>query len=133
MIQPSTDYMQIVSLFDKYMKDKTTRVLTHAGFWKFLIVQHAMPAWLVRNLKRQVKLDPNLAFHIDTVIEDFLLTGSLTGTLKDSAVKLLLKNKFGYEEAPTVISEETQKVKTITYRPAVQADVDKLAMEAPSD
>ncbi len=127
MIQPAPDYNQITSLFDKYIKHKKSRVLTHAGFWRFLLLEHAVPAWIVKQLKRQVKLDPNLSFHIDTVIEDHILTGALTGTLKESSCKLVLKNRFGYEESPTVVDAEiAQKVKHVTYRAATQEDVKAL-------
>ncbi len=130
MIQPAQDYNKIVQLFDNYIKHKKSRVLTHAGFWRFLLLEHSMPAWIVKQLKRQVKLDPNLAFHLDTVIEDHILTGALTGVLKESSCKLVLKNKFGYEESPTIVDAEiAQKVKTVTYRAATQADVK--ALEAP--
>ena len=130
MIQNAQDYNKIVQLFDSYTKHKKSRVLTHVGFWRFLLLEHSVPAWIVKQLKRQVKLDPNLAFHIDTVIEDHILTGALTGVLKESSCKLVLKNKFGYEESPTLADTETaQKVKTVTYRPATQEDV--ASLEAP--
>jgi len=130
MIQPAQDYNQITALFDKYIKHKKSRVLTHAGFWRFLILEHAMPAWIVKQLKRQVHLDPNLSFHIDTVIEDHILTGALTGVLKESSCKLVLKNKFGYQESPEALdTTESQKVKTVTYRAATLDDVK--ALEAP--
>ena len=130
MIEASQDYNQIVALFDKYITDKKSRVLTHAGFWKLLLTTHSMPAWLVKQLKRQVKLDPNLAFHIDTVVEDHILTGALTGTLKESSCKLVLKNKFGYEESPVVIDTDVvTSTRQVTYRPATQSDVN--ALQAP--
>lgn len=130
MIVQSEDFHQIVALHNKYTQDKKTRTPTVTGFWKYLLVTQSMPSWLVRQLKKQYKQDPNLAFHLDTIEEDFLLTGALTGTLKESTAKLVLKSKYGYEENPTKIEEEAEAVtRQISYRPATQADVDRLQVE----
>jgi len=127
MVVPAQDYNQIVALFDKYTAHKKTRVLTHAGFWKYLLTDQSLPAWLVKQLKRQTKLDPNLAFHIDTVIEDHILTGSLLGILKESSCKLVLKNKFGWEENPTKLEvDAVATTRQVTYRKATQEDVARL-------
>ena len=132
MIQPAADYRQIIALFDKYINHKKTRVMTQAGFWRYLLLEQQIPAWLTKQLKKQVKLDPNLTFHINTVIEDHILTGALTGTLKESSCKLLLKNQFGYEENPGVVDEAApMATKQVTYRPATQADVE--ALKAPDE
>jgi len=127
MVVPAQDYNQIIALFNKYSEHKKTRVMTHVGFWKFLLTDQSLPAWLVKQLKRQTKLDPNLAFHIDTVIEDHILTGSLTGVLKESSCKLILKNKFGWEENPVKLDADTTvTTRQVTYRQATQEDVAKL-------
>ncbi len=123
MIKAAENYYQIVSLFEKYMNDKASRVLTMVGFFKYMLVKHNMPAWLVKNLKKQIKFDPNLSFHLNTILEDYIVTGMLTGTLKESGAKLILKNKFDYQESPTVLEESTDaKIKQIVYRPAVLED-----------
>jgi hypothetical protein len=127
MIAPSEDYHQIVALFDKYRENKKTRVLSHVGFWRYLLTEHNMPAWIVKNLKTQVKRDPNLSFHLDTIIEDHILTGSLTGTLKEASCKLVLKNKFGYVENVEQTDEgKAATTKAITYRQATVEDVQLL-------
>ena len=124
MIKAATDYHQIVNLFNKYIEHKKSRVLTMVGFSKYLLKEHEMPAWLVRNLRLQIKFDPNLSFHLNMVLEDFIVTGMLTGTIKESGAKLILKNQFGYVENPDANSHETDaKIKQITYRPAVLEDI----------
>lgn len=127
MIVESKDYHQILTLFDKYMNDKKTRTVTHVGFYKFMLTTLQIPAWIVKDLKRQIKQDPRLKFHLDTIIEDFLLTGALTGTLKEGAVKLVLKNKFGYEENPAPSDDHSANVtRQVTYRAATKEDAVKL-------
>ncbi len=124
MIQEAQDYHQVVALFNKYLKHKTTRVPTQPGFYKFLLIEHSMPAWLVSSLKKQIKLDPRLSFHVNTILEEFLLTGMLTGTLKEGACKLILKNKHGYEESPTRLDDTTAvTTRQVTYRAATLEDV----------
>lgn len=124
MLKQAPDYHQIVALFNKYIEHRKSRVLTMVGFSKYLLQDHAMPAWLVRNLKRQIKYDPNLSFHLGTVLEDFIVTGMLTGTLKESASKLILKNKFDYQESPDTVGEGHEaKIKQIVYRPAEITDI----------
>ncbi len=126
MVEASQDYNQIVALHLKYTQDKKTRVPTVTGFWKYLLVSQGIPAWLIRQLKRQYKLDPNLAFHLDTVEEDFILTGALTGTLKEATAKLVLKNKHGYIENPAEKTDgQTAVTRAITYRQATLDDVPK--------
>ena len=132
MITPSQDYNQIVQLFDKFREHKKTRVLSMIGFWRFLLQEQNLPAWLVRQLKKQVKMDPNLSFHLNTFVEDFVLTGALTGTLKESMCKLVLKNSYGYEENPSVVDDtSTAATAQISYRQATLEDVK--ALQAPAD
>ncbi len=124
------DYDLIITLFDKFLKHKTTKTITDMGFRKYLLKEQIFPAWLVKNLMRQINYDPNLSYHIRSYTESYLIEGMLLGTLKDSAVKLILKNKFGYEENPVkTIDDRTQTVRTITMRTATPADAEKLKLE----
>ena len=63
----------------------------------------------------QIKQDLNLAYHIGTLLEHYLIEGMLLGTLKETACKLALKNSFGWEENP-IKQIEDKKGKTKTIR-----------------
>lgn len=112
--QEAKDYDMIVNLFEKYTAHKKTKVLTETGFRKYLLQEQAYPAWLVRSLLQQVKQDMNLAYHIGTLLEHYLIEGMLLGTLKETACKLALKNSFGWEENPVKqLADKGKAVKTI--------------------
>lgn len=115
------DYDLIVKLFEKYIDHKLTKVLSEAGFRKYLLKEQAYPAWLVKSVMHQIKMDPNLHFHIHTFLEAYLIEGMMLGTLKDTAAKMMLKNKYSYEENPTVAIENKGKaVRTIKMLPATK-------------
>ena len=121
-MQDAKDYDLIVKIFEKYMEHKKTKVLSEVGFKKYLLAEQAFPAWLVKNMMRQIKMDTNLNFHIHTYLEAYLVEGMMLGTIKDTAAKLVLKNKYAYEENPVALIEEKGKsVKTIRMIPAVKA------------
>ncbi len=115
------DYDLIIQLFEKYLSHKTTKTTTMLGFKKYLLSGQGFPSWLVKNLMGQIKYDPNLAFHVNTFLEHYLVEGMLLGTVKDTAAKLILKNKFGYSENPTPEVEDKGKTaRTIKLIPAVK-------------
>ena len=113
------DYDLIVKIFDKYVEHTKTKVLSDSGFKRYLLQVQAFPAWLVRDVMRQIEYDENLRFHIHTYLEAYLVEGMLLGTIKDTGAKMMLKNKFGYEENPTKqIEEGKSTTKRIVFVPA---------------
>ena len=122
MMQDAKDYATIITTFEKYMEHRKTKVLSEIGFKKYLLAEQAYPAWLVKAIMKQIKQDQNLYFHIHTYIEAYLVEGMMLGTIKDTAAKMLLKNKYAYEENPTAILEDKGKtVRTIRMIPAVKS------------
>ena len=119
-MQTAKDYDLIVNLFDKYIANKKTKSLTEVGFRKYLLVEQAFPAWLVKSIMQQIKKDPNLSYHISTFLEHYVLEGMLLGLIKETAAKLVLKNKYGYEENPVkAIADKGNQVRSIKFVPAV--------------
>ena len=117
------DYDLIVGLFEKYTDHKKTKVMTEIGFRKYLLTEQGFPAWMVRGIMQQIKQDVNLAYHIGTLLEHHIVEGMLLGTLKESACKLALKNKFGWEENPIKqVEDKNKKVKTIKLIPATKVE-----------
>ena len=120
-MQTAKDYDLIVNLFNKYIANKKTKSLTEVGFRKYLLTEQMFPSWLVKSIMQQIKKDPNLSFHIHTYLEHYILEGCLLGTIKEAAAKLVLKNKYGYEESPTkVLADKSAGVRTINLTAAVK-------------
>ncbi len=72
-------------------------------------------------MMKQINQDPNLSFHIDTYLEHWILEGMLLGTVKETAAKLVLKNRYAYEENPTKeIEDKSKGVRMIRLVPAVK-------------
>lgn len=109
------DYDMIVIVFEKFLTHKTTRSRTESAFRTYLLREQGFPAYLVRNVMYQIHKDENLAFHIGSYLEEYLVTGMLTGILKESACKFALKNKFGWQDdpGPKDIDNKGKSIKSI--------------------
>ena len=123
-MQSAKDYDLIINLFDKYLGHKKTKTLTEVGFRKYLMQEQAYPAWLVKSIMHQIKLDKDLHYHVHTYLEHYIVEGMMLGLIKETAAKLVLKNKYDYEENPTkAIEDKGKSVRTIKMIPAVLSDV----------
>ncbi len=116
------DYDLIIKLFEKYLIHKKTKSLTEVGFRKYMLTEQLFPAWLVKSLVKQIQQDMNLHYHIHTYLEHYVLEGVLLGTIKEGAGKLVLKNKYGYDENPVrqLADDHNKTVRTIKLIPAVK-------------
>ena len=101
----SPDNTRITNLFERYMNDPKSRAPTEKGFYKYLLRDLQLPAWIVQYIKGEIKKDQNLHFHLHTVLEATLAEGALLGRVKEGPAKLLLKNNYGYTENPEADSE----------------------------
>ncbi len=120
---PAKDYDLIINLFDKYLAHKKTKTLTEIGFRKYLFSEQAFPGWLVKNIMSQIHRDPDLGYHVGTYLEHYIVEGMLLGTIKETAAKLVLKNKYGYEENPIkAVEDKSKTVRTIRMIPAVKVE-----------
>ena len=122
-MQTAKDYDLIINLFDKYIVHKKTKSLTEVGFRKYLLTEQAFPSWLVKSIMHQIKKDPNLHYHVHTYLEHYILEGMLLGLIKETAAKIVLKNKYDYEENPVnQVEDKSKQVRTIRLIPAVKAE-----------
>lgn len=122
MSYTAPDYNNIVRLFNAYRTDKKTLVPTMAGFRAHLLNKQGYAAWIVKALMRQINKDPNLKFHLNTVIEANILEGALAGTLKSDVVRFVLKNHYNYSDTPELKADIAATTKQIVYKPATKED-----------
>ena len=124
------DHNNIVTLFVKYANSKATMALSLPGFYSYLALKIGYPGWLIKEIKRQVKLDENLNEFVMSAIEGTLVDGMNAGLFKEGAVKFTLKNHHGYVDNPDVdMHSKGAKAKTVVYRAAGPADKQKASNE----
>jgi hypothetical protein len=120
MAYRAPDYNNIIRLFNEYRAAPDTRVPTILGFRAYLLNVVQYPAWVVKALNRQISQDPELKFHLNTVIEANIVEGALTGVLKSDSVKFILKNHYNYSDTPEINAGEGATTKQVVYKPAVK-------------
>jgi len=118
------DHENIMKLFIKYANAKSTLSISKPGFFSYLALKIGYPGWLIKEIKRQVRKDLNLAEFIDSAIEGSLLDGMNAGLYKEGGVKFTLKNQYGYADNPESNEHsEGSTAKTVAYRAATPEDV----------
>ena len=124
MSYQAPDHENIMKLFIKYAGSKSTLSISKPGFFGYLALKIGYPGWLIKEIKRQVRKDENLAEFINSAIEGALLDGMNAGVFKEGGVKFTLKNQYGYADNPEHNEHsESATVKSINYRPATKEDV----------
>ena len=118
------DHENIMKLFIKYASSKKTLAISKPGFFGYLALNIGYPGWLLKEIKRQVRKDENLAEFIDSAIEGKLLDGMNAGIYKEAGIKFTLKNQYGYADNPEHNEHSgSATVKSINYRAATKEDV----------
>ncbi len=72
--------------------------ITVAGFYKYLLDNVEVP--IVMECAALIESTPELIFLISKMGEAFLIEGMIDGSIKAESAKFLLKNEFGYSDAP---------------------------------
>lgn len=111
------DHQNIINLFIKYVEAKSTLTISKPGFYSYLALRIGYPGWLLKEIKRQVRLDEHLGEFIDTSIEGILLDGMNSGLYKEAGIRFTLKNHYGYKDNPEdTDGQNTQAVKTVVFK-----------------
>jgi len=112
------DHKNILKLFNVYLQHKKTRIPTLVGFKAFMLRYQNYPAWMVRNISKQINEDTDLKYHINVIAEAGIVENALTGVLKGDMSKFILKNHYGYKDTNDNISSQGATVKQISFVPA---------------
>lgn len=126
MSYKAPDYNNLVHLFNLYLANHNTKAPSFVGFKSFMLTEQNYPAWMVKALVKQINKDPDLKFHLDTIIEASLAEGAVTGIYKGDVAKFFLKNNHNYSDSRGQAQGGVgSTTKQIVFKPAVRKNEDK--------
>lgn len=124
------DYDNIVKLFNLYQEDTKTHVVSLLGFRAWMLNHMKYPAWMVKELNKQINKDANLRYHINTIAEANMVQSATLGLYKSDVAKFILKNSYGYQDTPDTHASSGATTKQITF---VKAEAPKLIEAKPEE